>query len=113
MRFISFICFKSFESLTYKRICFVEKKILSWRENKFINGESLGMVASPSSPIDHCGVIILMFLFITENEERNDMLREKEELLSLSQVCERKGKYEGMCAKLQDAGDAQRATKTK
>jgi chromosome segregation ATPase len=51
-----------------------------------------------------------------QNEERNGLLREKEELLQLSKVCEKKGtelqeKYEGVCAKLQDAGDARRATK--
>lgn len=51
-----------------------------------------------------------------QNEEKNALLREKDELFQLSKVCESKGselqeKYEGVCAKLQDAGDARRATK--
>jgi hypothetical protein len=80
MRIHHFHLFKPFESLTYKRICLVEKKIHQWRFSHW------GWLLTPSSPIDHCGVIILMFLFITENEERNGMLREKEELLSLKEL---------------------------
>jgi hypothetical protein len=51
-----------------------------------------------------------------QTEEKNNLLKEKEELFNLSKICERRGaelqeKYEGVCAKLQDAGDARRATK--
>jgi septal ring factor EnvC (AmiA/AmiB activator) len=51
-----------------------------------------------------------------QTDEKNGLLKEKEEMFNLSKACERRGNelqenYEGICAKLQDAGDARRATK--
>lgn len=49
-------------------------------------------------------------------DEKNLLMKEKEELFSMLKACEKKGlelqeKYDAVCIKLQDAGDARRATK--
>lgn len=53
---------------------------------------------------------------IQGNEDKNKLLNEKNELFELSKSCEEKKnilqeRYEQVCAKLQDAGDAKRASK--
>lgn len=52
----------------------------------------------------------------SQAEEKNNLRKEKEELLAISESCKKRDlelqeRYDAISAKLQDAGDARRATK--